>query len=525
MMMRHTKPYAFALISTLLVQMAATVAVMPEAGAIGPISPLPAVRPTSMPKASRSATSVKVKKKYPGAVRIKKQARKKTRAAKKPAVPVKPPQDLVNNMSIRTLAPGVVHKVHRGAMYINVLDLDLAKAQVHVKPVMAGETFNRLEEVKDQASRVSAIAAVNGNYFKKDGTPLGTLLIDGEWIAGPIYDRTSLGITADGEILVDRVNLHGILESSNPEVQSIWVNNINQPRRTGSHLVVYTRRWGAAVRMQYEGCLIAVDASGRVVDKTLQTIAVPYGGFVLSDGKSGEISRLKVGDLVNLKWHTKPEKWSKVVHAVSGGPVIIRDGQLYVGLKDENFRKSWTGRQITARTAIGVTANRHLILATIEGPHTLWDVAKFLKKLGCVDAINLDGGGSTTMWVDGTTVTRNKSTFQRRVASSLVVLAGSDPNHLYRGVAQNYVPTSDISDFTADAPPVAPDMNSTGYEIVETQPGTATVDGPNQQPTEQATPGQRAFVEDDQVIEATAPKKSKVGKMFGWMKHLNPMGD
>jgi hypothetical protein len=125
---------------------------------------------------------------------------------------------------------------------------------------------------------------------------------------------------------------------------------------------------------------------------------------------------------VQVSWQTNPSNWSDVVEAVSGGPILVKDGQVYLDLKDENFRKNWTGSQIKARTAIGVTADHHLILATIEGPHTLWDFAKFLRQMGAVDAMNLDGGGSTTMVVQGKTVTRNANDNQRRVASSIVLV-------------------------------------------------------------------------------------------------------
>ena len=46
--------------------------------------------------------------------------------------------------------------------------------------------------------------------------------------------------------------------------------------------------------------------------------------------------------------------------------MLVKDGQVFLDLKDENFRRNWTGSQIKARTAIGVMANHHLIMATIE---------------------------------------------------------------------------------------------------------------------------------------------------------------
>jgi exopolysaccharide biosynthesis protein len=332
------------------------------------------------------------------------------------------PQAYISMLSSESLAPGVVHKFYRGGLNINLVDVDMEHAPVKVQPSLAGEAFNHLKDVADHARDNKAIAAINANYFKRDGTPLGTLIIDGEWVAGPIYDRVSMGIDRDGKIKIDRVSLNGLISSSNEKVDNVWVNSINQPRRTGAHLIAYTRRWGSFVKTPYEGCLVAVNAQGDVQDTGTDLMGIPWGGFVLSDTKSGAISSLKRGDKVQLSWHTRPNDWQDVVEAVSGGPMLIKDGNLYVDCKDEKFRGGWTGCGIKARTAVGVTANNHLLMLTVEGAHTLWDVAKFLHNLGAVDAMNLDGGGSTTMVVNGSTVTRNKNASQRRVASSIIVV-------------------------------------------------------------------------------------------------------
>lgn len=373
-------------------------------------------------------------------------AAKRAKAMAKPAAPAKPlqPQAFSDQMSSEVLAPGVVHKFFRGPLSINLLDIDMLRAPVKVQPSLAGNSFDRLKDVADHAKQTKAIAAVNANYFKRNGTPLGTLIIDGEWVAGPLYDRVSMGITREGTVRIDRVSLGGHLTSNNPDLPETWVNNINQPHRTGCHLFAYTHRWGSFVRMPYEACLVAVDAQGNVVDKSTKDMGIPWGGYVLCDAKNAPITKLKRGDKVDLSWRTTPS-WDDVTEAVSGGPMLIKDGKLYVDLKDEKFRKGWTGSQIRARTVAGVTANNHLLLATIEGPHTLWDIAKFLAKLGAVDAMNLDGGGSTTMVVDGKTVTRNANAAQRRVASSLVVLdTRKMPNLAHTYGHENRVMIEDI---------------------------------------------------------------------------------
>jgi len=348
---------------------------------------------------------------------------RKPAKAKPVKVVVYSPQDYVDQLKLNTLHlnDAVVYRSVKNPLSINVIDVDLLNPRVKVRPILAGDSFNQLRDVSDEAKSSHALAAVNANYFKRCGTPLGTLIVDGEWIAGPLYDRVSLGISRDGNVQIDRVKFGGTLTTTNPDLPSVWINNVNQPRRSGCRLVAYTRRWGNFVRLDYDGILVALDARGRVVDKNVREMTIPYGGMVLTDSKNAVISKLIVGDETNLTWQATPSTWHDVNQAISGGPLLMKDGQVFLDLKDERFCKSWTGSHIRARTAAGVTADHHLLLVTIEGPHTLWDLAKFLQKMGAVDALNLDGGGSTTMVVNGNTVTRAASAAERRVASAFGV--------------------------------------------------------------------------------------------------------
>lgn len=511
---------------------------MTSAFAQGPVPMLPPSHAVHVGPHVRTVSVSSVHKhvmhRYPGAVKLTKQLASKKKRNRN-AAPPPPPQTYVGDLSVRTIMPGIVHKIHRGAMYINVLDIDLAKANVTVKPVLAGESFHTLEDVKDQAQHANAIAAVNGNYFKRDGTPLGTLMMNGEWIAGPLYDRTSMGITRDGRVFVDRVSLHGTLTTSNDAEPTIWVNNINQPRRHGAHLIAYTRRWGDAVEMQYEGTLVAVDSTGQVCAKDGWRLPIPAGGYVLSDSKESPIAKLNIGDSAALTWQVSPPEWADVVNAVSGGPVLIRDGKLFVDLHDEMFSKAWTGSQIHARTAVGVTANRHVLLATIEGPHTLWDVAKFLKKLGAVDAMNLDGGGSTTMVIQGQAVTHNSSKFERRVASSLVVLPKSSISEVvqYQGsqkVVPHIEPTPTGTDEAAvNSHPVEPAVkpDSTSYvPSPSPQSGPMLPIEPRLVMPQRSLPmvaGNRQHSIPAAADTIAGDTEKTKGSHFGFLKHLNPL--
>ncbi len=384
----------------------------------------------------------------------KKIARANKRGAKHKAAQVHhvakaiPPQLYLEKLNQLTLKPGVVYKYCHGGLNVNVVEVDTTRADVKVRPYLASESFDRLKTVEQHAKDSGALVAVNANYFKKDGTPLGTIKVDGEWVAGSLFDRVAMGITNDGDMQFARVNLHGILNTSNPKVPQLWVNNMNQPRRSGARLILYTRRWGDHVRLAYEGTLVAVSNRGEVVDTNNRVLTVPYGGYVLTDRKQSELASLKRGDFVDLEWQTNPRNWNQVAHAVSGGPTLIKDGNLWVGLKEERFRPNWTSSRITRRTACGVTKDKKLILATVEGPHTLWDLAKFLHQLGCVEAMNLDGGGSTTMVVDGKTVTRNDTTEQRKVAATITVMEPGVALRHKRNPDAYYRPTTNLQDFS-----------------------------------------------------------------------------
>ena len=97
-------------------------------------------------------------------------------------------------------------------------------------------------------------------------------------------------------------------------------------------------------------------------------------------------------------------KWDNVKHIISGGPYLVKDNQIYIDMTAQKLQ-SIGGRN--PRTAIGYTKDNDLILIAVDGREgssiglTLTELASFMKSLGCTNAINLDGGGSTVMYVNG----------------------------------------------------------------------------------------------------------------------------
>ena len=123
-------------------------------------------------------------------------------------------------------------------------------------------------------------------------------------------------------------------------------------------------------------------------------------------------------------------RWWKKYTAIGGGPVLVKDGAVMITNKEEQmFVNGENDRH--PRTAMGYTADRKLIILVIQGRFpgiaegaTLNEEAKILAGLGCVEALNLDGGGSSCMLVNGReTIKPSDKGGQRAVPAVFIVRA------------------------------------------------------------------------------------------------------
>lgn len=283
---------------------------------------------------------------------------------------------------------------------INVVEMNNKVASNYeVKPAIASVTLPNKRTVRNIAQRTNSIVAINGGFFKpQTGVPLGTLMIDKKIYTGPIYDRVALGIFKDGYD-VGRVQLDGKIIGNNQEIK---IDNINQPRMLSSYILAYTRDWGkyAPVSPQYGVQLQIV--GNKITAASANPLSIPENGYVLVGPKS-KLGKLFGADYVDVEIKTNP-KWENVQHIISGGPYLLKDNQIFIDMTAQKLQ-SIGGRN--PRTAIGYTEDKNLILVAVDGREgssvglTLVELAKLMKTLGCTNAINLDGGGSTVMYIKG----------------------------------------------------------------------------------------------------------------------------
>ena len=286
---------------------------------------------------------------------------------------------------------------------MNVVEINFdINPNLKLEPVLASQNLNSKSKISSMAQKNNSIVAINGTFFKPEtGVPLGTLMIDKTLYTGPVYNRVAMGIF-DNHYDMARVQLNASLISSD---KSIKIDNINQPRMLSTYMIVYTPKWGEqAPQSPKYGQQIAV-SNNKIIEISKNRLNIPKDGFVVV-GPEKQLNRFKINEEVKLNLLTMPG-WENVNHIISGGPYLVKRGEVYIDMTDQKLM-SIGGRN--PRTAIGYTAENNFIIVTVDGREessigmTLMELAKYMKSIGCHNAMNLDGGGSTVLYVKGEVV-------------------------------------------------------------------------------------------------------------------------
>ena len=275
--------------------------------------------------------------------------------------------------------------------------------------------------VKTFVNNLGGGAGINGTFFGPGGTPLGVLIINGQLVSSPIYNRTALIINKDGSAKIDPVRMDGYLKLQNG--QTLGFSGINQPVGH-DQIIVYTPYYQTTDPSGASTNIVVED--DKVTNITCGETRVPGNGFIVSaNGVAGEAIKddFRIGDTVKWFFITAPA-FDNIKHVIGGGPRLVYRGEVNVTAADENFRND-IAKGRAARTAVGITKNGEMIFAVVEkntnsAGATLEELAKLMVKLGAYEALNFDGGGSSAMVINNTLVNRNSP---RPVSNAIVVKA------------------------------------------------------------------------------------------------------
>ena len=314
------------------------------------------------------------------------------------------------NFRVKEVEKGVKHVrmikyYNNRPVRINIIELSPGlNDNLVIEPSTASETLASKRKISTIANRENAIVAINGGYFKpQTGVPLGTLMINKKIYTGPIYDRVAMGIFDNGFEMA-RVKLDAVLQTN---IGGLKIDNVNQPRMLSVHTIVYTPDWGEYSPPSPKYGKQIVIADGKLLKVTNGRSKIPSNGYVIV-GPASKLNQIINAKRFKLEINLNPE-WKEVNHIISGGPYLVKNGEVFVDMTAQKLG-SIGGRN--PRTAIGYTQDNNLIMLTADGREgssiglTLMELAHLMKDLGCVNAMNLDGGGSTVMYVNGEVVNK-----------------------------------------------------------------------------------------------------------------------
>lgn len=331
---------------------------------------------------------------------------------------------------------------------LNVVTVDLLNPDLEVKPVIARDVVMTAaadkgrEFVSSMVGRVNAVAGINADFFPFTGDPLGLCIVNGELISEPYPGRAAMGITSDRRPVFDVPRLDARLNL--PRGASRQIDGINRIRET-NQVILYTESYGISTQNKYKAVDVVCTSADLPVQvgKTLKLkvvevltestdVPIPKGGVVISAGGPAAYfiqSNIKPDDELTVCFNLNSSSnidWSRVSQAVGGGPWLVKDGAEFVDSEAQGFARAFETTP-HPRTAVGATADGRLLMVTIDGRQpiaggaSLKDFAATLRRLGAVNAINLDGGGSTAMAVRGMLVNSPSEGLERLVANAIVV--------------------------------------------------------------------------------------------------------
>ena len=308
----------------------------------------------------------------------------------------------------------------RGWTDAHVVLVDMADPQIALRPVLGSGVIPGNEPTAAAATRSDALVAINGGFFTvSTGHPLGLLVIDGKLLSTPTGRRSVFAITADGRPVIQSFTFRGTVETDTG--RQIPVSAVNRPPRAGG-VAVYTPEYGPLTDWHMFNAIVR---DGTVTGFLAGRAPIPEDGYVLS-AASGEgrliTDRLVENQQLRLNLAISP---AKIIHALGGGPRLVADGEVSVPYRWESFGPGFSKRR-TSRSAVGITAAGKVLLVTVEKSRrntgmNLFELARLMRDLGAGQAMNLDGGGSSTLVVGGRVVNRAEGA-QRGVASMLLVV-------------------------------------------------------------------------------------------------------
>lgn len=360
-----------------------------------------------------------------------------------------------------------------GPWVVNVLEVNPTLFKGTLTPKVATRFVPGTELLTSIAARTKALAAVNGGYFviePTDGTPgdlAGISMINGVLVSEAVNGRTSLVLPyrSGKDARIAALTSQQTVTTNDGATRKIDGLNrkpglirgcggvggdtpTQKPKHDftctdASELIQFTSAFGLRSEPG-EGTEAVLNKSDHVIKLRNQCGGqIPSNGSVLC-GTGNAAKWLQAHAQLDTKIDIKTRVLAngqvlpsnQALGVVNGGPRLLRNGVIEIAVAAEGF--NWQedpefyyrfGVRRNPRTLAGITAKGKLLFVTVDGRQPGWSVgasfkesAQIMRSLGAVDAVNLDGGGSTTMTIGERLVTRPSDTTGERPIGDAIVI-------------------------------------------------------------------------------------------------------
>ena len=305
---------------------------------------------------------------------------------------------------------------------VTALEVDLKQPRLKLRPIWSHPDGSPngilgLSPVPRMVEQAQAVGAINGGFFNRiRQLPVGAIREGNRWLAGTALIRGAIAWNEKGETLIDRLNFTE--EISTADQPKIALTNLNSGY-VQRGIARYTPNWGSAYSPLTENELLIVVRGDRVVAQYqgglvgVGQVTIPSDGYLLVARQTPEAAKqLPTGMTVRGRQAFIPERFASFPNLIGAGPLLLKNGTLSLDGKLEKFQAGFD-TQSAARSAIATTKEKgKILLVTVQAAPegvapNLLQTAEVLKKLGAVDALNLDGGSSSTLYLGGNVLNRS----------------------------------------------------------------------------------------------------------------------
>ncbi len=293
-----------------------------------------------------------------------------------------------------------------GWQNINVIEADLNEEYITLDVLTPKDGIDSLENVKAMAQNNNTVAAINSDFFSwsgstgKQGSSIGTLIKNSKLLSSAYETNdtcATLSITDKNSVFIDFVTTD--ITVTAPSGESAKIKHLNKYDSL-EQICIYTSDFKKITPGSMNNILEMVIEDGVVTEmrREMEGVEVPEDGYVIRHLPEYDpflTDNFQVGDKIEIDIKTSLDL-SKIKSAVGGGTKLVENG------KPAKITHNISG--VNPRTAAGTDQTGNIVyLVTVDGRQsnakgmTLEQLTEFLINYGIYNAINFDGGGSTTM--------------------------------------------------------------------------------------------------------------------------------